>query len=213
MKLVKTSEFFETVKKFSKLAFLSLLTNLMNYFDKFIIYPIFGATSIAIYYSVNSMAKIANLICNPVSNVILSWVSGMSGEKNKNKIIKATLLLNFPIILVVTLITIPLTYIALKILYSQFLNDGMILIIPVSIAVGFGIAATLIKSVLLKFSNTNALVGVYILYFIVFVICAYFLSKNNGILGFAIANLISKIVLWINFIVMLLMEMKKERGL
>ena len=210
MKLTKTVEMLETVKKFFQLGFVSLLTNLMNYFDKFLIYPIFGPTSVAVYYAVNSMSKIASLITNPMSSVILSWVSNSDEKKSKSKILKLTLLSNIPILLVVTLLTIPLTYIALKILYSQYINDALILILPVAITTAFGTAATLIKSVLLKYSNTNKLVFTYITYFVILAILGYALSKTNGLVGFTIANLIAKIILWILFIILLLTSRDKK---
>lgn len=210
MKLVKTIEMANTVKKFFKLGLVSLLTNLMNYFDKFLIYPMFGATSVAVYYAVNSMSKITSLITNPMSNVILSWVSNSKSKNSKNKILKTTLLANIPVILLVTILTIPCTYIALRVLYNQYLSDALILIIPIAITSGFGTASTLIKSVLLKFSNTNKLLVTYIIYFIIFMILGYNFSKLNGLQGFAIANMISRIILWISFIILLVVSKKEE---
>lgn len=212
MKLSKTIEMINTIKKFIQLGFVSLLTNLMNYFDKFLIYPMFGAGLVSVYYAVNSVSKIASLITNPMSNVILSWVSNANNQDSKKKIIKLTLISNIPILIAVTVVTIPLTYIALMILYSQYMEAAKILILPIAITTAFGTASTLIKSVLLKYSNTNRLVGSYIIYFAIFAVLGYFLSKSNGIVGFTVANLISKIVLWILFIVLLLTakENKKE---
>lgn len=210
MKMQKTIEMLNTVKKFIKLGIVSLLTNLMDYFDKFLIYPMFGAGAVAVYYAVNSMSKIANLITNPMSGVILSWVSNVNTEGTKNKILKGTLLANIPVLLITTIITAPLTYIALRILYSQYLQEALILIIPIALTTAFSIAATLIKSVLLKYSNTNKLVVTYFLYFAVFAGLSYYLSKSNGLQGFAIANLISRIFLWILFIILLIVSKKEE---
>lgn len=214
MKLTKTKEMFATVKKFFQLGFVSFLTNLMNYFDRFLIYPMFGAASIAMYYAVNSMAKVANLITNPMSNVILSWVSNASDKSSKRKILKMTLLSNIPVIILVTLLTIPCSYIALWILYHEYIysKEAIILIIPISITTAFGTASALIKSVLLKYCNTNKLVITYIAYFSVFAGLAYCLSKTFGILGFTIANLVSQIILWILFIVLLLTVKDKENN-
>lgn len=209
MKLEKTKEIITTSKQFIKLGIVSLLTNLMDYFDKFLIYPMFGATSVSVYYAVNSMSKITSLITNPMSSVILSWVSNSKGDNSKNKILKMTLLANIPVILIVTLLTIPCTYIALKILYIQYLSDALILIIPIAITSGFGTAAVLIKSVLLKYSNTNKLLITYVSYFIVFIMLGYYLSKLNGLQGFAIANLISRIILWILFNILLIVSLKR----
>lgn len=211
MKMKKTPEMNGTLKKFGGLGFVSLLTNLMNYFDKFLIYPMFGGTSVAVYYAVNSMSKIASLITNPMSNVILSWVSNSDEKKSKSKILKLTLISNIPILITVTLLTIPLTYVSLIILYSQYMQDALVLIIPIAITTAFGTASTLIKSVLLKYSNTNKLVGTYVVYFIVFAILGFYLSKTNGLVGFTIANLISKIILWALFIILLLISKNNKK--
>ncbi len=211
MGLKKTDEMKNTIKKFGGLGFVSLLTNLMNYFDKFLIYPMFGATSVAVYYAVNSMSKIASLITNPMSSVILSWVSNSDEKKSKKKILKLTLISNIPILLVVTIMTIPLTYIALRILYSQYMQAALVLIIPIAITTAFGTAATLIKSVLLKYSNTNKLVLAYVIYFASFAFLSFHMSKAQGLVGFTLANLISKIILWILFIVLLLTSKKTKQ--
>ena len=211
MGLKKTNEMKKTIRKFGGLGFVSLLTNLMNYFDKFLIYPMFGATSVAVYYAVNSMSKIASLITNPMSSVILSWVANSDEKKNKKKILKMTLISNIPILLVVTIITIPLTYIALRILYSQYMEDALVLIIPIAITTAFGTAATLIKSVLLKYTNTNKLVVTYIIYFAIFSLLGYNLSKSQGLIGFTVANLIAKIILWGLFIILLIISKKENQ--
>lgn len=213
MKLTKTVEMINTVKKFFQLGFVSLLTNMMTYFDKFLIYPMFGPGLVSVYYAVTSMSRIASLITNPMSSVILSWVSNAKNKDSKNKIIKLTILANIPILIAVTIVTVPLTYIALMILYSQYMEDAMILILPIAITTAFSTAASLVKSVLLKYSNTNKLVGIYLIYFISFVLLAFGLIKTNGLIGFAFANLISKIILWIAFTILLIISKgKKEVG-
>lgn len=211
MKFAKTQEMIGTVKKFFQLGVVSLLTNVMNYFDRFLIYPIFGVAYVAMYYAVNSMSKVASLITNPMASVILSWVSNNTDKSNKLKILSFTILSNIPIIFLVTLVTIPCTYIALIFLYPEYVHssEALVLIIPISLTTAFGTATTLIKSVLLKYSNTNKLVLTYFIYIILFMILGYLLSKSNGLQGFTVANLISKIVLWGLFII-LLISSKKE---
>lgn len=176
MGLTKTIEMKNTIKKFGGLGIISLLTNMMNYFDSFLIYPILGASQVAIYYAVNSVSNITALLTNPMSSVVLSWVSNAKEEARK-RIVKLTFLINIPLIIGVTIITIPLTYIAMYILYRQYLNSATLLINLISIATAFGTASTFTKSILFRFAKTASLVGVYILYFIVLSILGITLSK------------------------------------
>ena len=211
MKLNKTAQMMKTIGKYIKFGFISFLTNMMTYFDKFLIYPMFGPGMVAVYYACNSMSKITGLITNPMASVILSWVSQTKDDKNKNKILKLTIITNIPIILIVSTVTIPCTYIALKILYSQYLEEAKTLIIPISLASGFGTSAALTKSVLLKYIDTNKLLGSYLVYFVAFVALAWYLSKTIGIIGFSYANLISKVLLCLMFIILLKNTLKTER--
>lgn len=204
MRLTKTDEFKETTKKYFKFAELSLLSNLMIYFDRFLIYPMFEATLLASYYAVNSVSKIASLLTNPISSAILSWVSKIRDENSKNKILKVTLLSSIPIMIIVTIITIPLTYISLIILYNDLINNAAFLIIPISILSGLGVVISLIKAVILKFCNTNKLLLIYIIYFFVFSISGYYESKINGLIGFIGASMFSKIILLISSIIILM---------
>ena len=210
MRLLKTNLINTTLKKYSELGIVSLLNNLMDYIDKFIVYPILGSFYVAVYYAVNSMSKITNLITNPIASVILSWISNIKNEKNKDKVIKYTILVNIPIVVIVSLITIPLTYVALKILYIKYFIEATKLIIPIAIISGFSTASSITKSVLLKYCDTKKILFVYILYFVFFIIIAFYLSKVKGLVGFTIANLLSRFLLWIIFIIMLISARKME---
>lgn len=137
-----------------------------------------------------------------MSNVILSWVFNAK-EEAKGKIIKLAFWINIPIIIGVTTITIPLTYVAMYILYRQYMGEIMVLTILVSISTAFGTASTFIKSVLLKFAKTTNMIIVYIIYFIILIVLGIELSKLYALLGFAIAIVISKMTLWISFVVLL----------
>lgn len=172
----KTTEIKSTIKKYIGLGTISLLNNIMNYCDSILIYPILGAQQVAVYYAVNSVSNITSLLTNPMSSVILSWISNAKDEK-KNKIFKITLSINIPLIIIVTLITIPLTYLSMFVLYKQYLSGITILVILISISTAFGTAGAFTKTILIKYTKTANLVGIYIMYFIVLSILGIILSK------------------------------------
>ena len=176
MGLNKTTEIKSTIKKYIGLGTISLLNNIMNYCDSILIYPILGVQQVAVYYAVNSVSNITSLLTNPMSSVILSWISSAKDEK-KNKIFKITLSINIPLIIIVTLITIPLTYLSMFVLYKQYLSGITILIILISISTAFGTAGAFTKTILIKYTKTANLVGIYIMYFIVLSILGIILSK------------------------------------
>ncbi|MCQ4635283.1 hypothetical protein NE619_00870 [Anaerovorax odorimutans] len=187
-------------KTFFDLGLIALLINTMVYFDRLIIYPILGATAVSVYYAANSMSKAVTLIVNPIHGVILSWL-GSSKNYNKQRILKITIKLNFPMVIIAAIVSWPITYFALWFLYPQYFEQALSFIVPICISVGFSVACSLSKGVLLKFINSRKLLTCYISYFIIFAILAMPLSSMYGIMGFVIANLVARIEQWVVFMV------------
>ena len=191
MGISKSLEYKNTIKTFMQFALISLITNCMAYYDRLLIYPILGASAVAVYYSTSTISKMVALITNPISSVILAWMAKAKKE-NISKIIIKTLKANIPLLFLVTIISIPMTYISIKILYSGHLLESIPLIIPISIATAFNCCASLTKSILLKVANTKHLIYVYIIHFIFLSILGYLGSRYSGIQGFTVATAICK---------------------
>ncbi|HEL1699274.1 TPA: hypothetical protein TY884_000890 [Streptococcus suis] len=198
----------ENVKTFLNFSLISFLNNLITYLDKIIIYPILGPTAVSIYYSTASMSKVVNLVTNPLHGVLLNWIKN---DGNRNNIIKKFIVATMPIIVISSIISIPITYFAMKLLYSQFLPQGNQLIVPVSLALGISIGTSLLKSVLLKFIDSKIVLRIFIFYFLSFVILAYVSSNLFGLVGFSYSVFISKCILLIGFISPLI-KLKEAKG-
>lgn len=192
----------DIIKTFSNLGFISLLVNGVVYFDKILIYPILGGTAVTLYYATSAMSKVINLIVNPLYSVILSWLKD-NDEKFKSKIVSLTIKINIPVLIFSFVISVPLTYIALKILYPQYFAEALYLIIPVCISLAFSVVSSLVKAILLKYMDSKKLVKAYVIYFIIFVMSAIIMSKLMGLIGFAYSNIISKFSLWLIFLILL----------
>lgn len=197
--IAKTGENKEICKSFLDLGFISLLVNAMVYFDKMLVYPILGEIAVSIYYSTTSMSKVVSMITNPMHGVLISWIKG-NDEKEKNKIVKYTLKVNIPVLIIVFVVSIPLTYFAVKILYEQYLEQSIALIIPVCIGLAFSTVSSLVKSVLLKYVQSKKLVITYLIYFAIFILISIPMSKWQGVVGFAYATAIAKFILWLEFL-------------
>ena len=204
----KTKKNKEIWTKFISFGFISFLINMTTYFDKIIIYPILGDNAVNVYYATSSMSKILNLITNPLHGVILSWLKG-DDENFKNKVTSTTIKANIPVLIIVFFISMPLTYFAVKLLYPQYLESSIKLILPICISAAFGTVTSVVKAILMKYIESKKLVTSYILYIIVLLISATLMSYSFGIVGFAYANAIAHISLWIMFIFILNKATKK----
>ena len=199
-KNIKKTNFNKKIlENFIDLGTISLLVNGMVYLDKVLIYPILGEVAVTIYYATSSMSKIISLIVNPLYSVILSWLKA-DNDNFKSKVMSLTIKSNIPIVIITFLLSIPLTYIALQLLYSQYLDASKILIIPVCIGLAFSTVSSLIKAILLKYMDNKKILKAYIFYFIIFIISAVLMSKKMGLIGFAYSNALSKFTLWIIFL-------------
>ncbi len=198
----KTDASKDITKTFVDLGFIALLSNGITYFDKILIYPILGDAAVTIYYATSSMSKIISLIVNPLHGVMLSWLKS-DDKKFKSKILSLTIKANIPMILIVFVISIPLTMIAIKILYSQYFEQSKIIIIPVCIGLAFATATSITKAIVLKYVNSKKITRAYMIYFVIFVTAVLIMSRYFGLVGFAYANVIAKIALWGMFLALL----------
>ena len=198
----KTQSNKEIWKTFAGFGFISFLINMTTYFDKIIIYPILGDNAVNVYYATSSMSKILSLITNPLHGVILSWLKG-NDEEFKKKVTTVTLKANIPMLIITFLLSIPLTYIAVMILYPQYLEDSRKLIIPICIGVAFSTASSIVKAILMKYIESKKLVKIYVIYIIILFLGATIASYYIGITGFAYALSLASVSLWIMFILLL----------
>lgn len=197
------------LKSFKDYSIVEFLVNLMTYFDKILIYPILGVLSVNTYYATTAMSKIVALITNPLHGVLLSWINSDNKEQNGH-IVSKLLKYCLPVTIVVILASLPLTYLAVAVLYKQYLSDAISIMIPVSIGVGLAFVTTLIKAILLKLIDSNSLLKIHIVYIIIFVLTSIGFSHLFGLVGFAISGVVSKLYLLIAFC-RLLIKIKKGR--
>ncbi|WP_170236537.1 lipopolysaccharide biosynthesis protein [Streptococcus hyovaginalis] len=188
----------KTLRIFYSFSFISFLNNLITYLDKVIIYPILGPLAVNVYYSTTTMSKIVNMVINPLHGVLLTWIKK---DSNTNNLIKKFILASIPIMIVSILLSIPFTFLAMKILYSQYLTQSIKVILPVSLALGVSVGIAFLKSLLLKFVDSNILIKIYLLYFGIFILLSLVLSHYFGLTGFCYSVFISKCILLLEFIV------------
>ena len=190
------------IKGFSSFSFVSFLGNMLTYFDKIMIYPILGTYAVNVYYSTSTMSKIVNMVINPIHGVLLTWINKGDNDYNKKIIIKA-IKASLVFIIISILISIPVTYLAVKMLYGQYFLSSKTIVFPISLALGFSVGMTIIKSFVMKFIKTKELVFMYILYILIFIICSIIMSNKLGIIGFAYSSFIAKLFIYLEFIVCL----------
>lgn len=192
----KPSEDFRPItKEYFDLTSSTVLANIPTYGDKILILPLLGSYAMSAYYAGGALAKVLMLLINPINGVILSWLTASTADKNR--VVRKGMSLNVIMIVVVFIITLPVIYLATRILYPQFLDDIVMIIIPLALDSTFAISTTILRTVYLRYFNLGNLkfinIGKIILFAVLSVIGAHF----GGLLGFAYGKATSTIIVWV----------------
>jgi len=73
--LVKTRLFYDIQRDYIIYVFSCILSRLITYSDKMLLYPLLGGAQVAIYYVATLMGKVILLVVAPISNVIFSYLT------------------------------------------------------------------------------------------------------------------------------------------
>lgn len=179
----------------------------LSQYDRFIIYPILGPSSVSIYYSTSISARVGGLILNPLSNFILGKLASKRREANPNfinKIILSSIII-MVMYFVVTIITTP---VLVYILYPSVLPMIEHLIFPICLGTSFMGGATVLKPVIMKYIGVKFYNIAFVLYGLILIILSIILCSKFNLIGLAFANLISSAFL----IVFLIFNIKVISG-
>lgn len=203
-----TKNFKRISKTFCNFSFTSFLTNSVSFIDKLIIFPVLGSINLAIYNSANTVSKITAFVVNPVNDVILINVS-KSKTENAGKIIKYVIKISIILALILCLVTIPFIYFTGYILYPQYIDGIVSIMIAVSFSSSLSLTALLMKSFILKYTKPVYVAISYLINLITLIILGYFSAKLFGLKGFVWSIVIVRFQMVLLFIFILLKSKKK----
>lgn len=180
----------EIVDEYRSLSTVSLLLNGLSYLDRFLIFPILGANAMNSYYSTSALSKILSLLVNPINSVMMAKFSNEKSEISSKKFLN-----NIIIILIISIIlSIIGSLLGLYILYNNYFVKSLTIVIPVGISSGLTITILLLKSIFLVKNGSKQLLTINFIYAVLLIFSSLILSYFFGLVGFAWANVISRLV-------------------
>ena len=69
---VKTGLFSKVNGDVNRLVIATIISNMMNYADKLVLYPIIGGYAVSVYYTATILGKIIGMLTGPINSVILA---------------------------------------------------------------------------------------------------------------------------------------------
>lgn len=170
------------------------LTYSLSQYDKFVIYPMLGPSNVSLYYSTSVSARVGGLILNPLSNYILGKLATV--KKDKNKILKNSVMSSLFFTSIYFLITFITTPILVKVLYPNFLSQVISLIFPISLGAALMAGINVLKPLIMKFFSVNYYNKLFIYYGISLVFLSIILALKYGLVGVAYSKVLSSALLY-----------------
>ena len=189
--VVRTDLFNSTTYKSSVLLGSSLLTNVLNYADKLLIFPLLGPAAVTIYYTATIIGKIMSMAITPINGVILSYIARM--EKFNHKTFGSIMLLTGIVGIIGYVFTIWISPFVLGLLYPDWANESLKYIYITTATAIVGVISSVIQPFILKFNHINWQLIINGSNVIVYMVCAFVLYQFYGLMGFCIGIFISSV--------------------
>ena len=201
----RTELFPQTIKAFFDLGIANLLGKALTYFDKLILYPLLGGEAVAIYFAANIFGKLILQVLEPITNVILSYLSKTGNVGHKTW--KLTVVIGGVACIVMYFICVLVSGPILGIFYPQWRTSAVVLIPITTASLCISSFVSIIYPLTLKTINTNRQIIINATSLITYIIAVILLFSKYELFGCCIALLISYIV---QLIVMILFVVLKR---
>lgn len=188
----KTPYFEDTLKRIITLDSSEIIGTGLSYFDRFCLYPILGGVAVANYQVATTFGKALNLLLTPINMVLLSYLS------KKDKITKKNIyiLLGFlsGLIVIFMGITKGVAKIILKILYPDYVENVIDLVMLVTLALVILVCSSMLRTFAIRYVGQKKILRNEILYSVIYVVIGLSsLLLGRGLQGFCIATLMAAI--------------------
>lgn len=189
---LKTELFKPTSRIQASLFVADILNKGLVYFDKLILFPLFGGTVVSIYYTANVLGKLILQVTEPIANVILSYLS------KKNKISFSL----WKMVLLMTGLGCGLMYFVvvfispsiLNLFYPQWAEEALKLVPIVTVSLTISSFISIIYPLVLKSMAVHKQIiinGVSLMCYVLFCLSWY---RGYGVYGCCVALLLSYII-------------------
>lgn len=175
----------------------AFVTNIINYLDRIMIYPLIGAENVSVLYISSVFSKNAAIVFTPLANVLLSHLSQISKQKAK-KYFKLSVIISLISTISVLCISMVITPIFIRILYKNMYEKAIKLVLYTNLISSINIGNSIIKPFIIRVSNMKKFNIINIIYLAIYTIFTVFGVIKYGLIGFCIGAIVANIINYIN---------------
>lgn len=188
----KTPIFKAINKDTNKLIIATIISNMMNYADKLVLYPLMGGHTVSVYYTATILGKVIGMLTSPINSVALSYIS--KWKINNKKLTTKVLLIAVIICIIGYAITICIYKPVIGILFPQWIEEVMYYIPITTINVMLLVLISALSPFILKFCDMKWQIIINSISVIIYFLGALILWNLFGLLGFCLGAMIGTLV-------------------
>lgn len=190
----------QTVKDYGSLTVARFTSSALTYFDKLILYPLMGGEAVSIYFAANIFGKLILMAIEPITNVILSYLSKLKTVSNQmwKRIIPIALAVCAAMYFVCLLISKPI----LSLLYPQWVDVAVTLIPITTLSLAVSAFINIIYPFTLKTFPSHYQIIINVTGLITYVLSILTLYQSQGLKGCCISLLISYVIKLISIVIL-----------
>lgn len=181
------------IRDLSSLLGSNIILNLLNYSDRILIGIVLGAKYVPLFFISTIVGKLSNLIINPMVTVLLSYeVDNKSSHPKKNifKVFSLIILLSIILSIIITFVS----YIIIKILYPDYLEDVKGILYLSNLGVILLSTTAILQMKIIANSKFKSNLTINIVSLLILTISSVLLMNYFGIMGFSIALVLSSLI-------------------
>ncbi len=191
-----SSELNKTFAVFSNVSVQTVMSNVGTYFDRFFLYPVFGAITLNFYYAVTLSSKAIYLFITPINSVLSGYLASVD-EKDKTYIFSYIKRVSQKYFIILSIGALIISFVILKFLYSQYFIVGISLLPVIAVSTSLDCLIGIYLLVCRRFLDNQKLTVISIVRIILFCLCAFVLGYYFGINGVIYGILLSNIFTFI----------------
>ena len=180
-KFSKSYKFQSTLKSFYDLSISTLLKKALQYFDKVILLPLLGGEAVSIYFVANIFGKLILQALEPITNVILSYIS--KRKEISKDIWKYSIIFGTLFCVVLYIIAMIVSEPILMIFYPQWIVQALPLVPITTLGLCFSTMIAILYPLSLKTINTKEQVYIDGFGIILYIILCLSFYKQYGLVS------------------------------
>lgn len=189
--LRRTPLFGDTLKRYFIIAGASVLSHLIAYGDRLLLYPVSNGSTVSVFTSAEIMGKMLMLIASPLSAFLLSYLVKENTFKLKLNKKLALIFLGFFAAAygICYLLSIPM----LNLLYPVWAERAMVYVPLTTLTSLVNLIIAVSNIFIIRFAKSKWQLVINGSYLVVYLLLSFLLLSLYGLMGFCIGNLIAAV--------------------